>query len=295
MTNGDFKISAFWGVVAATAIAWAAMTGSVSAQTSGTTPNLSASPQPAAGSDQKRDAGDRGRRGPGGGRERGGRGRDSGKGESAGSPGNTAVAKTTTTPSTPATPEVSAAEKARSWAKEIIQKHDKNGDMMLQESEWEGLGQSRNADANGDKVITLDELIAFASPKPAIPPASTSGSSAAAGGATSGATPPSSESKVVASSSSASDQGNKFVKTSAHNPSDQKTAKDKLKSYRFKTAKERLPAGLPSWFTAKDANGDGQVSMSEYSKSWTESQAAEFKRYDKDNDGIITAEEAGKK
>jgi Ca2+-binding EF-hand superfamily protein len=52
---------------------------------------------------------------------------------------------------------------------------------------------------------------------------------------------------------------------------------------------------LPGWFTAKDTNGDGQVEMSEYSHSWTESQAAEFKRYDKDNDGIITAEEAAKK
>jgi hypothetical protein len=84
------------------------------------------------------------------------------------------------------------------------------------------------------------------------------------------------------------------VKTASHGTSDAKS-KDKLKSYRFKAAKERLPAGLPGWFTAKDTNGDGQVSMSEYSKSWTESQAAEFKRYDKDNDGVITAEEAMKK
>jgi Ca2+-binding EF-hand superfamily protein len=85
------------------------------------------------------------------------------------------------------------------------------------------------------------------------------------------------------------------VKATSHSASESKPAKDKQKSYRFKTAKERLPAGLPGWFTSKDANGDGQVSMSEYSKSWTESQAAEFKRYDKDNDGIITAEEAAKK
>jgi len=55
-----------------------------------------------------------------------------------------------------------------------------------------------------------------------------------------------------------------------------------------------MPSGLPSWFTSKDANGDAQVSMSEYSKSWNDRTAAEFQKYDRDNDGIITPEEAKK-
>ena len=32
--------------------------------------------------------------------------------------------------------------------------------------------------------------------------------------------------------------------------------------------------------------------MSEYTRSWSERTASEFKRYDKDNDGMITAAEA---
>jgi len=46
---------------------------------------------------------------------------------------------------------------------------------------------------------------------------------------------------------------------------------------------------------ASDANGDGQVSMSEYSRSWSSSAVSEFRRYDLNDDGIITATEAAKK
>lgn len=63
------------------------------------------------------------------------------------------------------------------------------------------------------------------------------------------------------------------------------------KGYRFLTAAERLPQGLPEWFAGKDANGDGQVSMAEYARSWTDAVAAEFARYDLNNDGLITPQE----
>jgi hypothetical protein len=287
MVAGIFKIGGLQVVIAAGAIAWFAIGGSSLAQTSGAPAN---SLPPAAGSDQDRDAGERGNRGDRGDpnrRGRRGRGSESGNSDSSTSPSSGAAAKTSPAPATPPVPEVTEAERTRTWAKELIQKHDKNGDMMLQESEWEGLGQSTRADANGDHVITLDELVAFALRKPGAP--STNAGTSAATATSSG-----SDAKGLSSGAS-SNQGDRFVNASSHSSSDSKRAKDRQKSYRFKTAKERLPAGLPSWFIAKDANGDGQVSMSEYSKSWTESQAAEFKRYDKNNDGIITAEEAMKK
>jgi EF hand len=261
------------------------------AQSSGSTSGGNAPPQAATGPNQNRDAGERGRRGPGGrsgGRERGSRGSENGNGGGSDPSSGAAAAKTTPSATTPSAPELSDAEKARAWAKEIIKKNDKNGDGLLQESEQSGLGQSAKADANGDHVITMDELVAFASRKPGAP----------APGATSSAPAPSAETKViVADGPAASGHGEKLVKTktSSRGPNDPKSTNDKLKSYRFKSAKERLPAGLPGWFTSKDANGDGQVEMSEYSKSWTESTAAEFKRYDRDNDGVITAEEALKK
>ncbi len=63
------------------------------------------------------------------------------------------------------------------------------------------------------------------------------------------------------------------------------------RSYRFLSASERLPEGLPSWFEERDRDQDGQVTMAEYSSSWTDSKAREFLRYDINDDGVITPEE----
>ncbi len=63
------------------------------------------------------------------------------------------------------------------------------------------------------------------------------------------------------------------------------------KSYRFLTAAERLPKGLPEWFTTNDANGDGQISMAEFATNWNDAKVEEFLRYDLNGDGIITAAE----
>ena len=63
------------------------------------------------------------------------------------------------------------------------------------------------------------------------------------------------------------------------------------KSYRFLSPAERLPKGIPESFLYKDTNGDGQVSMTEHTTSWTEAAAAEFLRYDLDGDGFITPNE----
>ncbi|MGL4513409.1 MAG: EF-hand domain-containing protein [Lacipirellulaceae bacterium] len=66
---------------------------------------------------------------------------------------------------------------------------------------------------------------------------------------------------------------------------------DARKSNRLKTPAERLPEGLPGWFAERDRNGDGQVAMSEYGRR-SESTARQFKRYDADNDGFISPDEA---
>jgi len=63
------------------------------------------------------------------------------------------------------------------------------------------------------------------------------------------------------------------------------------KSGRFLTPKERLANKLPEWFLEKDVDGDGQVSMAEFTDHWTPDLLAEFNRYDLNHDGIITAAE----
>jgi len=60
---------------------------------------------------------------------------------------------------------------------------------------------------------------------------------------------------------------------------------------RFRTAIERLPGGLPSWFSKTDQDADGQIMMHEWAKAWSEEVATEFARWDLDSDGIVTAEE----
>jgi len=63
-------------------------------------------------------------------------------------------------------------------------------------------------------------------------------------------------------------------------------------AYRFRTALERLPSGMPSEFLQKDTDGDGQVAMAEFlAGQQSEARAAEFAQYDLNGDGFITAEE----
>lgn len=63
------------------------------------------------------------------------------------------------------------------------------------------------------------------------------------------------------------------------------------KSYR-PVSTRKLPDGLPGFFTDKDANGDGQLTMAEFSNDWNEDVIADFFASDFNRDGIITADEA---
>ena len=63
------------------------------------------------------------------------------------------------------------------------------------------------------------------------------------------------------------------------------------RSYR-KNETGRKPEGLPGYFTDRDANGDGQISMSEYASEWSNEVVAEFFSSDFNRDGVITVAEA---
>jgi Ca2+-binding EF-hand superfamily protein len=63
------------------------------------------------------------------------------------------------------------------------------------------------------------------------------------------------------------------------------------KSYRVTTSRQ-LPEGLPGFFTDKDADGDGQVSMAEFAQEWSDEVVKEFFASDLNRDGVITADEA---
>jgi hypothetical protein len=215
------------------------------------------------------------RRGRGRRRDRDGRG-EQGGGEPRRQPAEAAAAAATNPQPNPTafgTAKGGDADRSaglRKWATAIVEKHDQNDNMMLEANEQADLGRSKAADLNKDGVITIDELIAHSSQ----PTPSATASTGAASTTTTVAAP-------SAGTSSEDDGGDSTG-------GDERAKKGTGKSYRFRSAKDRQA----SWrFKDRDANGDGQVSMSEYSRSWTDRTAAEFKRYDRDNDGMITTDE----
>ena len=62
------------------------------------------------------------------------------------------------------------------------------------------------------------------------------------------------------------------------------------KSYRIEGAGASTE-GVPGFFTDKDANQDGQVTMAEFASEWTDELLQEFFKSDLNRDGIITVQE----
>jgi len=160
----------------------------------------------------------------------------------------------------------------RRYAESLLRQYDKNKNGVLEKDEWSQMrGTWHDADANGDGTITLDELGAKL------------GRYSGRGSSSSSSSSPSSP--VRSPPSGASSEGGGATSSAGTDPSARK-------SYRFLSPQERLPQGLPDWFVRKDANGDGQVSMAEYSQTWSNSLAEEFAKYDRNGDGVVTPEEA---
>jgi hypothetical protein len=182
--------------------------------------------------------------------------------------------------------------------------------MILEPDEQGFLGTSAaSEDLNHDGKITIDELVMHHSAGGAVASMPTSAATTTPSIATTNSDP-----------GRTSDRDRERFREGGHGPHDGGTGSDsqsktddatakrvltgtaggtgqgasKRHSYRFSKASDKLPTGLPSWFTSRDTNGDGQVSMSEYSHSLSESMVAEFRRYDTNDDGFITAKEAAK-
>jgi hypothetical protein len=166
------------------------------------------------------------------------------------------------------------------YARSLMRDRDKNENGTLEGEELRDLrGSAARADADKDGVITLDELVASSSnsggrngqgDKPA---SGTAANKAVAGGGTS----PSMASRVFTALASPSGTGS--------------TGSAKAKrTYRFTPPSER--AGLPAWIKSRDRNKNGQVEMSEFGRSWSQRTVNDFRRYDLNDDGVVTPKEA---
>jgi hypothetical protein len=60
----------------------------------------------------------------------------------------------------------------------------------------------------------------------------------------------------------------------------------------YQVAPSRLAAGVPPWFSERDRDGDGQLTLAEFAPEPTGAAIREFRRLDWNNDGVITLEEA---
>lgn len=155
-------------------------------------------------------------------------------------------------------------ERAARYARGLLDRYDKNKNRVLERDEWRRIsGSPEKSDANGDGVITLDELTARLE-----------------------------HNYRKRDGGDSSDRRSKRERSKRSRPEKKEGEQDERRSYRFTPPHERLPDGLPSWFRDRDQNGDGQVAMHEYSRSWSDSRAREFARYDGNGDGVITPAEA---
>jgi len=186
------------------------------------------------------------------------------------------------TPSTStSSPSLSTAE----FAKTFIREHDKDKNGWLNGDELKDLrGKPADADLNKDGILTVEELTArLSSDTPTTAPTSSTSS-----GSKSDSDRHDDRKKGDA------DLSKRVLYGTVYGASTSGKESDKRHTYRFSKAADHLPSGLPGWFKSKDANGDGQVSMSEYSRSWSKSTVSEFRKYDLNDDGIVTAKEAAK-
>lgn len=213
------------------------------------------------------------------------------------------------------------------YADRFLKQHDKNGDGVLRQEEWSNLpGAPQAIDTDGDSIITLEELVQFLAkygrnrtihnPNPvetAFFRPSVSGSQFQYFKPVTVAPPDLKEQEKSVPDESGDDaepeKKNAAYDTSQDMTDDLLEENDTLiddavyeeiisgrqtpARKKYHVPKEQL-RGVPVWFLIRDADGDGQVSMSEFAPGLNPKSLALFKRLDKNTDGFITPDEVRK-
>ncbi len=155
----------------------------------------------------------------------------------------------------PPQPNADNSARVKQFAESMMRQYDKNKNGRLEKEEWSQMRENLRdgADRDHDGIITQEELSA-----------------------------------KLLEYSQKRDGGGRSGRPDGPGASSSTVQR---KSYRFLSPSERLPQGLPDWFSEKDTNQDGQISMAEYSRAWTEAVADEFGKFDLNRDGVVTPRE----
>ena len=195
-------------------------------------------------------------------------------------------------------PDGTVPSKVNRYARRLLDRYDTNGDGVIDATEWRQMqGNPKAMDFNADGEITLEELAAYAAdfgrhrrmrltgsmveeavaelPPLYIPTAERDAIAAAQEAAQQAeAVPVALVNETVeadmepTADSEGEEEGDDTGETAE--PERSQPATDQVSSKRFVTPKSRL-AGVPEWFLTKDANGDGQLTVSEYAPRFSES------------------------
>ena len=172
------------------------------------------------------------------------------------------------------------------YSQRLIQKYDKNQNGSLEKNEWAKMhGNPHLADANGDSIITVEELIARVF---------SYGNSRGVRLVTAGIREADKIRGFVAVPTEAGRNGAINDASIADNDDTDIDSQAEVKRRRwlkFYVPVAKLPPGVPAWFLGRDRDGDAQLTLSEYAPTASRSALEEFVRYDLNRDGILTGKE----
>ncbi|MBI3836465.1 MAG: hypothetical protein HY288_00850 [Planctomycetia bacterium] len=181
-------------------------------------------------------------------------------------------------PRAPAPAAVTA--KLLRYAQYIVRQYDTNKTGQLESDEWRSMrGQPELADLNHDGVITVEEFAQYCA-------------NYGAGRAIRLSTLPGDVATHDRSQDS-SPRGDDPRSSDANGTGNSEPSQLSEKPDRRRDTKyfASLPSGVPQWFIQRDADGDGQLTLSEYSPKLLKSEIDDFNRYDSNRDGILTVQE----
>lgn len=155
------------------------------------------------------------------------------------------------------------------YAERVVKQYDKNGSGLLEADEWSALGgKPQTVDADGDGRITIAELAQHAA-------------NFAAGRAIRLST--SQEPLVGGPPGQPGDPAARNASAAASTP-----AGDPRRNLKYFAS---LPAGVPPWFVERDTDGDGQLTLNEFSPKLLKADIDDFTQFDANRDGVLTAKE----